>query len=585
MKKEKCLIQNLINNKLLISVIMAIFTYFCICSEEIIVPYNPISWFVFFSLILLYFKTSIYNKNYKKDIIFFSVLFSFILVFGKIVYDFQNNASASVFRELLKTKSLICFVGFFNLIYIILINIFPKVCNYKIKNDIKPLKNNKNIFIISFAIILVCWTPYFLRFFPGTLTPDSISELNSVANNFKGVSDHHPVIHMLFVSIPYNLGVKLFDSTTIGIALSTITQMIIMASIFSSLIVFLKNRNVNKYMLLIILIYYSLVPMHGFYSIVMWKDVIFSGILLILTMETIKIIEKKDNLKFKNMITFIITSIFCVFFRNNAIYMYIILALLSLIVFKKQIKHLLLSFVIVFGVFFFIKGPIFNNLNVTKSSSSEYIGMPLQQIGRMAFKDIEFNQYEIEELNKLMPLSIMKKCYNPQVSDGIKFNSNYNKDVFDKNKIKYFKIWMGLVIKHPSTALEAYATSTLGYWYPGVEYWSIADYISENDLGLDIKPKLPESTYSIFTTIENRKTPILNIEWSIGLCFWIIFIFGYITKKNKGIQYLYPYIPVFGIWLTMMIASPVYAEFRYVYGAFTCLPLLMLIPYIKFTKA
>ena len=83
----------------------------------------------------------------------------------------------------------------------------------------------------------------------------------------------------------------------------------------------------------------------------------------------------------------------------------------------------------------------------------------------------------------------------------------------------------------------------------------------------------------IFTKVESRYTPLFNIEWSIGLCFWIVLIFVWISIKRK--KSLYPYIPVFGIWVTMMIASPVFAEFRYVYGAFTCLPLLMLIPYIN----
>ena len=71
------------------------------------------------------------------------------------------------------------------------------------------------------------------------------------------------------------------------------------------------------------------------------------------------------------------------------------------------------------------------------------------------------------------------------------------------------------------------------------------------------------------------------MTWSIGLCFWIIALFSFIAvKKAKDIKAIYLYVPVIGIWLTMMIASPVFAEFRYVYGAFTCLPLLIIFPYL-----
>lgn len=585
MNKVKDVVKSIIENKKIVSIIMAVITYFVISLKGIIGTYDVISWFIFICLIILYLKTDIYNKEFKKDIIFLSLLFTFLLVFGSIVYSFQQEAGKSVFIELFKLRTLLSFIGIFNLIYVVLVNIFPKLYNFKIKNfnDNKRL-NSSLVFIISFIVIMICYMPYFLRFYPGALSPDSIGELSTVINNFSSVSDHHPVIHILFISIPYNIGVKLFGNVYAGVAFSTITQMIIMACIFSSLIVFLKKRNVNKYILLLVLLYYALVPMHGFYSIVMWKDVIFSGTLLVLTMETIKILEKENNLRFSDMISFIIASIFCVFFRNNAIYMYVIFSIFSLFIFRKKIKYFISAFIIVFGVYIIIKGPVFNYFNVSKSASSEYIGMPLQQIGRMAFKNIEFTEYEKEELDKLIPVEIMKTSYNPQVSDGIKFNSNYNASVFDNNKIKYFKIWLGLVLEHPTTALEAYATSTLGYWYPGVGYWSVANDICENEYGLEVSSKLPQKYNKIFTIIESRGMPILCIEWSIGLCFWIIFIFGYIIKKKKGIKYLYPYIPVFGIWVTMLVASPVYAEFRYVYGAFTCLPLLMIMPYLKLMK-
>ena len=440
------------------------------------------------------------------------------------------------------------------------------------------------MFIICFLIIILCWVPYFLSFYPGALSPDSISELTTVINNFANASDHHPIIHMLFISIPYKIVFGITNNITIGVAAVTLTQMIVMALIFSSLIVFLHNRKVNDKILFVILVYYAILPMHGYYSIVMWKDVIFSGLLLLLTMELVKIIEKQKNnkLNFKQLISFIIVSIFCVFFRNNAIYMYFLLAIATFIFFRKYYKIFIPAFVIVFGVYYIVKGPVFETLNITKSSSSEYIGMPLQQIGRMAYKNVNFTKKEKETLNKLMPLKEMKKAYDPIISDGIKFNSYYNSNVFDANKVEYLKLWLGLIKKYPSIALEAYSISTLGYWYPGVSYGSVCYGIIENDYGLKNDPKLGNQVQYFLFDIEKRGVPILNIEWSIGLCFWLILIFAILATKKLGKKALYIYVPVFGIWLTMMAASPVYAEFRYVYGAFTCLPLLMLIPYMNF---
>ena len=54
----------------------------------------------------------------------------------------------------------------------------------------------------------------------------------------------------------------------------------------------------------------------------------------------------------------------------------------------------------------------------------------------------------------------------------------------------------------------------------------------------------------------------------IGLCF---------IKRNKN--YLMAYIPLLAIWATLLIATPVYSEFRYIYCLFTTLPVLSVIPF------
>lgn len=576
-------IKNVVTNSIFLSILMSVFTYITFCIDGVLLAYSVASWLIFFSIITLYIKTNLQNKILKKEVIVLSLIFSFITVFGKICYDLQGNIELSVFREFLKFHSFIKWIGYFNLIYILLTNLLPLLYKFKFKQEEGKKKSSWKLFFTFGIIIFLCWLPYFLAFYPGTLSSDSISELTIVINHFSSISDHHPVIHMLFISIPYNIGFWISKSTTIAIALTTICQMIVMASIFSSFLLFLYNRKVNYLFIILSLLFYALVPMHGYYSIVMWKDVIFSGLMLLLTMETIKIIEKekKNLLGIKHLIPFIIVSTLCIFFRNNAIYMYMVLTILTFVFFKKYYKVFIPVFLIVYGIYFIVKGPIFNYLHVEKSPSAEYIGIPLQQIGRMAFKNITFTEEEEALINQLIPVEVMRVAYDPKLSDGIKFNKNYNKKAFDKQKADYFKLWLNLVKKHPSIAVEAYSISTLGYWYPGVAHWSVVNSVWENDYGIETDSKVPKIIKQYLEKIESRNTPIYSMEWSIGLCFWLILIFGCIAFKKEGLKSLYVYTPIFGIWITMMIASPVYGEFRYVYSAFTCLPLLMLFPYFN----
>lgn len=581
--KEK--LKDILTNKKLLSIIFAFISYIYLCLINIIPVYNVFSWLLFACIVFSYMKTDFTCKKHielRKEIIILTLFFSFLILYGSLLYDLKLDREVSILRILFSFKSLLSFFGIFTLIYFVLINIYPKLISYTVKYSDNKNKT-KLVFFGCALIMLVCWLPYFLRCFPGALSADSFKELEIVINNFKTINDHHPVIHILFIALPYNIGYKLFGTRIAGVAFYSITQMTLLACMLSTSIVFLYKRRINKKILLLILLYYSLVPMHGLFSIVMWKDVIFSGLVLLLTIELIKVLEKEknNNLTFKNMISFIIISVLCIFFRNNAIYMYFILIIFTLIIFKKHYKVFMLSFVIIIGVYVFVKGPIFNWLDIKKTSSVEYISMPLQQVGRMAYKDVKFTKKEKELINKLIPLKVMSEVYNPAASDYIKFNKAYNNKAFDDNKLDYFKLWIQLVRKHPSIAIEAYSLSTLGYWYPGVEYWSVEKGIYDNKLGIKTKNKSNKIITKYVDNIDSKTIPIVCMEWSIALCYWIILLLALVTRRIKDRKSLYVFIPVFGIWITMLIASPVFGEFRYVYGAFTSLPIFMVYPYLK----
>ena len=62
---------------------------------------------------------------------------------------------------------------------------------------------------------------------------------------------------------------------------------------------------------------------------------------------------------------------------------------------------------------------------------------------------------------------------------------------------------------------------------------------------------------------------------------WImVFMLGAaFVKKRRSL--LMCYLPVLGVWLTLLIATPVFAEFRYAYSIFMTVPLLCFIPFVS----
>lgn len=570
----------LLFDKKITYIILAIISYITLCLNNIVPAYNIFSFCLLITLIFLFVK---YFKKPTKEYLglsFFSLIFAFLLVLGNLCIQYMSDRKVSIIMELFTFHSIISFIGYTALFQLFLGNVIPRLCKVKLKEIVYDKKKSKYVFLISFIILILAWLPYFLSLFPGTVSTDSWGELMRASKN-QLAFDNHTIAHLLVIRLAYIIGYGLFKSLTAAIATYSIIQILVLASIFSYSLVFLYKHRVNFKILVAILAFYALTPIFGYYSIVMWKDIFFAAFLLLLTIECYKFIENRNNLKISNMISFIIVSIFTIFFRNNAIYMYFVLIIFSFIMLRNNYKKLIVMFAIVLSFYFIIKGPVFDYFSVRTSASSEYIAIPMQQIGRMVYKDVDLTNSEKKTLNKLIDVDLLRDIYNPMSSDNIKFNEEYNKEVFDKNKFDYFKLWLGLVVKHPTIAVESYAVSTLGYWYPNIWDRSYENTIVENTKGVKIEPKAPKFVQDYVANITNQDIPIVALTWSIGLLVWVFFIFAYINYKRNGFKHLYPYIPLFAVWLTIMAATPVYNETRYIFSLFTALPFLLVVPFIK----
>ena len=566
----------------LIPLLMAIITYTFIHSRLTNQFYTFLPSMLFIVLLILFYSNDFYNKVMKKEILILSGLFSVLLSYGDILSSnlltFENT-----FALFYKMESFVTLIAYFNMIYLLLNFIMPRLYNFNLKQDKSRSNNMVIIFSLVFSFVLLCWFPYCLRFFPGLVTNDSIDAIDFVLTNLKGIDNHHPVFFTLLIYIPIIIGKVKFHSIITGIAMYTLIQMFIMASIFASTIVFLYKRKVSIYVILLVLLYYALMPMHALHSVTMWKDVIFAGFFVLLTVEMIKMVDRYNNqeLTFKKEIGFIIVALLCTFFRNNAIYMLIIVFILCLFIFKKSRKVIAMSFGIIIVSYFLITGPGFKLFGVKQTETTEYVSIPLQQVARMVYKGAPITLKEEKLINKLVPIEIIRKRYRPQLVDTIKWHEEYNNDVLSKNKGKYLKLWLNLCYRNPQIALEAQAASTLGYWYPNVVYWFNPEGLVNEKYGNYITPKSSDSTTKRIDNALGSTSAIYNIEWNIALWLYVIIIFGTISFKKKKWLGIVPYLPLLGLWFTLIIATPVYSEFRYIYSAFTALPLLIIYPYLK----
>lgn len=581
--------QIIIKNQKLIKILLGIFCSFILCYQINITHYSFL--YICFSVLLssffIYTNLSL-SKRERKYTIITSILTAFIMSFGKIIYAYESityGMDYHVFNMLNTCKVIICFIALYIIFYFVYATIYHKLLNVNIYDKKKTL-SNKRVFLYSFFIIFICYFPYFLRCFPALMSPDSFVQIKTVEQ--VTLTNMHPFIQTWFFGSIYNLGKIIFGPGNNALAFYTITQMAIMSGIFSGVITFMHKHNISKNILIIILLFYALSPLHAFYSVTLWKDIIFSGNFALLIICLFNINEK--GLNFKTILFFTLTTLILMFFRNNGIYVFIFMIPFLILFYKEYRKPMIIICIILTAFYFVITGPVYKLIGVGQTKSVEAYSIPLQQIARVLASNEKIDKKSMSYLKNTMNTDKIKVSYTPYIADPVK-NLVYF-DNFNKSKLEFIKTWFKILTEHPVIYIEAYASSTIGYWYPDVIYHATSFVNCESNLynaydyNITNKTKTSKIITRIIDKTNDKTLPFSIAFFSCGLyCFMFIisFIFA-IYNRKKCYKFIIGYLPLWGLWVSMMIAAPVFAELRYVYGMFTCMPIILLIPFMRGVK-
>ena len=204
--------------------------------------------------------------------------------------------------------------------------------------------------------------------------------------------------------------------------------------------------------------------------------------------------------------------------------------------------------------------------------------MPIQQIARTVKTygyDSENEDFAV--LNEVF-VDIENLCnvYVPVVADNCKNSAQFRSDVLSSDPVKYAKAWIKLGLKYPKTYIEAFLFQNYGYWYTDVEYWTAYYAVDYNEYDLYMRPEynsLREALADLHSDFSiNSPAAIIT---SPGFICWIIMLSAaiLILKQKSGKSSVL--LILIGIWFTTL-ASPVFCEFRYIYGLFTSAPIVLI---------
>ena len=175
-------------------------------------------------------------------------------------------------------------------------------------------------------------------------------------------------------------------------------------------------------------------------------------------------------------------------------------------------------------------------------------------------------------------MAFLERFYDIHIksSDPIKklVRTTGDQEYLNQNMGTFFKLYIRTGIHNPYCYIRAFVEESKGYWYHKENDWIYQDtFGSKNELGITRQPLLPQPIVKLFEVVLRVCKDGFHVALSLALFTYavILGVMESILKKQK----IAVYMPLIGLVLTLMIATPRYADFRYVYAIFAALPLYL----------
>ena len=420
------------------------------------------------------------------------------------------------------------------------------------QRTVKPkffAKMPRHLGLIFFGLLLIFYIIYLIGCYPGFNNYDGFNQLVQVMYKEVPYNTHHPLLHTLIVGGIITIGYHIRSvDLTFGVFLYCLFQVCICAASFSYAIRFIYQYTRKRIWTVLAFVFYAFCPPIIMFSLSTTKDTLCSAVLLVAVLKLYEIyrmdMEGQSILRKDWIIVTILLALSCLL-RNNIVYAIVVLALLSFVFNKQNIKGQLRLFISATVLYVIINSGLIIALDATPGSITEALSVPFQQIARLYVEEGEsaFNDEEQELLYAAIEPSMLL-TYDPVISDSIKYAFWRHLDVMKENMWEYISLWARKGLQYPKVYLDSFLDNTYQAWYPGTmlkdkkgyRYFNITEWQEESG-----RPRLPwlyDFYKSIYFEGSYQKYPVLRLFFSIGAMMWMTIItwFYGLWKKDRNIS-------------------------------------------------
>lgn len=450
--------------------------------------------------------------------------------------------------------------------------------------------------LLIFLIPCIIFGIYLYVFNPGIIYFDTYYQFHQIATN--NLNNWHSVFHT-FIEMVF---LKIFDSP---LAIS-IFQILTFSVMWMVICKYHRNDNSKKSFILqiIVTLVISLIPLNAVFSILLYKDILFSYFLMFLCFLIKVVIDKKGKINLSLCIFLAITMAFVAQLRPNGMIIVLFLLILLFIYFFKNNKKQKYHFLIPIMTITFIL--LISSLNVVYDVEDIQKDSVLSKSSHMLI-DYEINHLlnneDSKKLDELMGFKTYKENFQLTLSDP---TYPLNNSAYENNKFTYFSMALEYSFKNPKHCIKYLLGSSPIVWKIIKEdnwshYEGLDTYLTSANTAYYAHTKeVPVTTYDN-ATFKNKGTPefdnlcnflkyissnkVLDALFDSPALYMylslILLCLMHIITKSKDLWFVY--LPNFLNIVIIFFSMPA-PQIRYLYPNFLVFYLLVIIVIGKFVK-
>ena len=463
-------------------------------------------------------------------------------------------------------------------------------------------RENPRIWIIASCVIIACWIPIWLAYYPAVFAYDVETQLGQVISG--PYSTHHPLLHTLIMGgcmkLMWNVG-----GINAGMALYAVLQMLFMGVTGGWALAEAHRLGTSKPVLIIYGAFLALFPVNGILAISTTKDVVFSGLMLMALLLIRRILKGETCFGRGLWVKMAVTTAALIIFRNNALYALVPAIVIYMLIpcstwadgktrkratvpppvdGKARKRTLVLTLAAGCLAGCLVNGGLKAALHAESGSPREALSIPIQQMAR----SYSLHRDEMpEDLRADLELCLggdVTDVYDPHLADKVK------KQVYLKDTGRFIKSWLNILIKYPGDSFDAWLYTTEGAWYigdtsanriygTGGGFGYLNTDTRSMPQGFEVThrsflPGLTDFLEKSFSDNAFEDIPVLRRIFAPALYIWILIAFLYVCLVRRGgMGAAGLLIPAF-VYLTILCGPAVLVRYMYPYMLMVIYPFI-----------